>query len=224
VARRAGAGRDPRADGRRHLAPLAVHDARLQHGSVPGRAPQSRVLPRAVQRLRLCCGPHLLHEDHLDLEAQLDLLSLAADLNARRGYRFRSIDAASWDQDLKHVYELCRHSFATYWSVSESTFEEFSNIYDRWLRRVGADNIVLALDPSSAVVGLGLSVLGPADTLNIRTIAVLPHVSGFGLGQAIVAEHYRRAIAAGRTRVQHCLMGPTTPPQFWDRGLGQVTR
>ena len=159
-----------------------------------------------------------------NLEAQLGLLSMAADLNARRGYRFRSIDAASWDQDLKHVYELCRHSFATYWSVSESTFEEFSNIYDRWLRRVGADNIVLALDPSSAVAGLGLSVLGPADTLNIRTIAVLPHVSGFGLGQAIVAEHYRRAIAAGRTRVQHCLMGPTTPPQFWDRGLGQVTR
>ena len=67
-------------------------------------------------------------------------------------------------------------------------------------------------------------MLGPADTLNIRTIAVLPHCSGFGLGQAIVAEHYRRAIAAGLTRVQHCLMGPTTPPQFWDRGLGQVTR
>lgn len=159
-----------------------------------------------------------------DLEAQLALLSVAADLNARRGLSFRSIDAASWEQDLRHVYELCRHSFASHWSVSESTAEEFADIYNRWLRRCGPENIVLALDPSSAVVGLGLSMLGPADTLNIRTIAVLPHVSGFGLGQAIVAEHYRRAIAAGLTRVQHCLMGPTTPPQFWDRGLGQVTR
>lgn len=159
-----------------------------------------------------------------DLEAQLDLLSVAADLNARRGFRFRSIDEAHLDADLRHVYELCRHSFATYWSVSESTFEEFSSIYARWLKRVGAEHIVLALDPGSAVVGLGLSVLGPEDTLNIRTIAVLPHVAGFGLGKAIVAEHYRRAIAAGRVRIQHCLMGPTTPPQFWDRGLGQVTR
>lgn len=159
-----------------------------------------------------------------DLEAQLALLSVAADLNARRGLSFRSIDAASWEQDLRHVYELCRHSFASHWSVSESTAEEFADIYNRWLRRCGPENIVLALDPSSAVVGLGLSMLGPADTLNIRTIAVLPHVSGFGVGQAIVAEHYRRAIAAGLTRVQHCLMGPTTPPQFWDRGLGQVTR
>ena len=159
-----------------------------------------------------------------DLEAQLTVLSVAAELNARRGYRYRSISSEQWEADLRHVYDLCRHSFASYWSVSESTFEEFSDIYNRWLRRVGPEHIVLATDPSAAVVGLGLSVLGPEDTLNIRTVAVLPHCSGFGLGQAIVAEHYRRAIAAGVKRVQHCLMGPTTPPQFWDRGLGQVTR
>ena len=160
----------------------------------------------------------------VDLEGQLALLSVAADLNARRGYRYRSIEAAAWELELRHVYELCRHSFASHWSVSESTFEEFADIYNRWLKRCGPDNIVLAVDSRSSVVGLGLSMLGPADTLNIRTIAVLPHCSGFGLGQAIVAEHYRRAIAAGLKRVQHCLMGPTTPPQFWDRGLGQVTR
>lgn len=159
-----------------------------------------------------------------DPEAQLALLSVPSDLNARRGYRYRSIDADRWEDDLRHVYELCRHSFATYWSVSETTFEEFSNIYNRWLRRVGPENIVLAVDPSSAVVGLGLAVAGPEDTLSIRTVAVLPHVSGFGLGRAIVAEHYRRAIDAGYSRVQHCLMGPTTPPQFWDGGLGRVTR
>lgn len=159
-----------------------------------------------------------------DLEAQLALLSVPSDFNARRGYRYRSIDPERWEDDLRHVYELCRHSFATYWSVSETTFEEFANIYNRWLRRVGPENIVLAIDPSSAVVGLGLAVSGPENTLNIRTVAVLPHVSGFGLGRAIVAEHYRRAIAAGYSEVQHCLMGPTTPPQFWDAGLGRVTR
>jgi GNAT superfamily N-acetyltransferase len=160
----------------------------------------------------------------VDLEGQLGLLSVAADLNVRRGYRYRSINAASWRDDLRLVFELCRHSFASDWSVSESTFEEFSDIYNRWLRRVGPEHVLLAADPRSAVVGLGLSVLGPPDTLNIRTVAVLPHSTGFGLGRAIVAEHYRRAIAAGVKRVQHCLMGPTTPPQFWDRGLGQVTR
>ena len=160
----------------------------------------------------------------VDLDAQISVLSVAAELNARRGYLYRSINAANWRDDLRLVFELCRHSFASDWSVSESTFEEFADIYNRWLRRVGPEHVVLAADPRSAVVGLGLSVLGPPDTLNIRTVAVLPHSTGFGLGRAIVAEHYRRAIAAGLTRVQLCLMGPTTPPQLWDRGLGRVTR
>jgi GNAT superfamily N-acetyltransferase len=158
------------------------------------------------------------------LTAQLDLFAMADTLNAKRGYSFRGIDSDRWDADLRHVYELCRHSFATTWSVTETTFEEFADIYNRWLQRIGADAIVLAIDPAGAVVGLGLSVVGPEDTLNIRTVAVLPHASGFGLGQAIAAEHYRRAIAVGKRKVRHCLMGPNTPPQFWDHGLGRVTR
>ena len=159
-----------------------------------------------------------------DLEAQLKLLSMASALNAKRGYTFRNISEANWEEDLGYVYELCRHSFATTWSVSESTYEEFFDIYNRWLRRVGSDGIILACDSEGSVVGLGLAIVAPEDTLNIRTVAVLPYVGGFGLGQAIVAEHYRRAIAAGLKRVHHCLMGPNTPPQFWDHGLGHVTR
>jgi GNAT superfamily N-acetyltransferase len=160
----------------------------------------------------------------IELEAQLELLSVPAALAAKRGFAFCGLDPHGWQQDLRHVYELCRHSFATDWSVSETTFEEFADIYTRWLGRVGTDHIVLACDGGGDVVGLGLAVVAPADTLNIRTVAVLPHVSGFGLGRAIVAEQYRRAMASGLDKVHHCLMGPTTPPQFWDRGLGRVTR
>ena len=89
---------------------------------------------------------------------------------------------------------------------------------------MGPEHIVLALDKSKAVVGLGLAVVAPRDTLNIRTVAVYPHVAGFGLGQAIGAELYQRAIAASIKKVHHCLMSPNTPPQFWDHGLGSVTR
>lgn len=159
-----------------------------------------------------------------DLKSQLDLLSMASALNTKRGHTFRNIDQTNWEEDLRYVYELCRHSFATNWSVSESSCEEFFDIYNRWLRKVGHDGIVLACDSKGSVVGLGLAIVAPEDTLNIRTVAVLPHVGGFGLGQAIVAELYQRAIAAGLKQVHHCLMGPNTPPQFWDHGLGQVTR
>jgi GNAT superfamily N-acetyltransferase len=97
-------------------------------------------------------------------------------------------------------------------------------VYDRWLRRVGADDVVLATDPSGRVVGLGLAVRAPADTLNIRTIAILPDQHGYGLGQAIAATLYEKALAAGLKRVNHCLMGPLAPPQRWDHGHGVVTR
>jgi len=159
-----------------------------------------------------------------DLAAQQAHFAPAAALNARRGYSFRNVNRASWDDDLQHIYELCRHSFATRWSVTETTLEEFAEIYNRWLQRVGTEQIVLALDKSKAVVGLGLAVVGPADTINLRTVAVYPHAAGFGLGQAIGAELYRRAIDGGFKKAHHCLMSPNTPPQFWDHGLGRVTR
>ncbi len=159
-----------------------------------------------------------------NLEGQLARFSAPAALNAKRGYSFRNVNRAAWQDDLQHVYELCRHSFATRWSVTETTYEDFADVYNRWLRRVGSEQIVLAVDKAKAVVGLGLAVVAPQDTLNIRTVAVYPHAAGFGLGKAISAELYRRAIAAGFKKVNHCLMSPDTPPQFWDHGLGTVTR
>jgi ribosomal protein S18 acetylase RimI-like enzyme len=159
-----------------------------------------------------------------DLPAQLERFSTAVGLISKRGYSFRSFDQADWDGELKRLCELCGHSFATNWCVTPTTEEEFCDIYGRWLRRVGPNSILLALDKKDAVVGLGLAVSAPENTLNIRTIAILPDQHGYGLGQAITAELYRRAIAAGQTTVHHCLMGPLTPPQWWDHGHGVVTR
>jgi GNAT superfamily N-acetyltransferase len=159
-----------------------------------------------------------------DLQAQLERFATAGSLNRKRGYTFRAVDQSDWQAELARLWELCSHSFATSWCVTPTTSEEFCDIYDRWLRRVGSDSILLALDPDRRVVGLGLAVTAPENTLNIRTIAVLPDQYGYGLGQAIVAELYRRAIDAGQTTVHHCLMGPLTPPQRYDHGHGLVTR
>jgi GNAT superfamily N-acetyltransferase len=159
-----------------------------------------------------------------DLPTVLDRLRVAAGLNRKRGYTFRSLDRDHWDADMARLHELCRNSFASNWGVTSVSLEEFADIYNRWLRRVGADHVLLALDATGEVAGLGLAVVAPADTLNIRTLAVLPGHHGYGLGQAITAELYQRAIDAGHTAVQHCLMGPDAPPQRWDGGLGRVTR
>jgi hypothetical protein len=159
-----------------------------------------------------------------DLEAQLALFGTAEALNRKRGFRFRGLDRSRWEDELESLWQLCSHSFATTWCVTPTTREEFFDIYDRWLRRVGPDSIRLALDRDRRVAGLGLAVTSPEDTLNIRTIAVLPDQHGYGLGQAIAAELYRRALESGQKTVHHCLMGPLTPPQRYDHGLGVVTR
>ncbi len=159
-----------------------------------------------------------------DLPGQLGRFATAAALNQRRGYTFRSFDRDDWKGELRRLYVLCGHSFATSWCVTDTTEEEFCDIYARWLRRVGPGQIVLALDPNGEVVGLGLAVSQPEDTLNIRTIAILPDQHGYGLGQAITAELYRRAIADGQKTVNHCLMAPLSPPQRYDHGHGIVTR
>lgn len=159
-----------------------------------------------------------------DLPGQLARFATAATLNHRRGYTFRSFDRDDWEGELRRLYVLCGHSFATSWCVTRTTEEEFSDIYARWLRRVGPGHIVLAADPRGEVVGLGLAVSAPPETLNIRTIAILPDQHGYGLGQAIAAELYRRAIDSGQRTVNHCLMAPLSPPQRYDHGHGVVTR
>lgn len=159
-----------------------------------------------------------------DMPAQLERLHRAESFNKQRGIGYRNMERDNWESELSTLYELCRHSFASSWGVSETTREEFVSIYDRWLRRSGPDHIIFAVDGRGDVVGLGLAIVKPADTINMKTVAILPEQSGYGLGQAIAAELYRRALDAGQQQAQHCLMDPLSPVQHWDRGLGQVTR
>lgn len=159
-----------------------------------------------------------------NIESQQGRVKTARDLVRKRGYTFRNFDTSNWQEDIKSLHELCQHSFASNWGVTPIAFEEFSDIYNRWLTRISPGHILLAVDPEKKVVGLGLAVASPSDTLNIRTLAVLPGHYGYGLGRAIAAELYQRALDAGQTTVQHCLMGPDATPQRWDGGQAQVTR
>ena len=86
-------------------------------------------------------------EDFLSLpqmvEGQLERFKMATNLNRKRGYTFRNFDESHWKEDMVSLHELCRNSFATNWSVTPIAFEEFADIYDRRLRRVGPDHILL---------------------------------------------------------------------------------
>lgn len=159
-----------------------------------------------------------------DVHAQYERLLKPAHFNSKRGITYRALDHSRWAEELHSMYELCLHSFATNWSVTDTTAEEFYAIYDRWLKRAGPEHILFAVDPAGSIMGLGLALAAGSDTVCLKTIAVLPSQYGYGLGQAIGAEIYQRAIKRGFTKALHCLMDPMSPAQRWDGGLGIVER
>lgn len=192
--------------------------------SFPGEPRQPKYYPE----LFIACGFNRVRtfstKRITDIEGQMERLKTSRSLNRKRGYTFRNLDSSRWQEEIKSLHELCLHSFASNWSVTPVAYEEFEDIYDRWLTRVSPGHIILALDPEKNVAGLGLAVAAPSDTLNIRTLAVLPGQHGYGLGRAIAAELYQRALDGGQKVVQHCMMGPDSPPQRWDGGQAHVTR
>lgn len=53
-------------------------------------------------------------------------------------------------------------------------------------------------------------------------MGVLPPYRRMGIGKALVAEAYRRALAKGYRSAHHCLIREGSPAASFDAGLGRV--
>ena len=154
----------------------------------------------------------------------LNRLEQAAEQNRKRGIHFRRFNFDDMQEEMQRMFSLCLHSFQNYWAASDITEQQFLSLYTRWFTRIKPNHVLFVMDRDNAIVGMGLGLLAPADTLNIKSVAVLPNQYGFGLGQAIAAKLYRDAMDSGVKVMQHCLMDPWSPEQRWDGGTGEVTR
>ncbi len=143
-----------------------------------------------------------------------------------QGFSFRSFDPAALNAELALIYRLSLVSFRDNLFFVEIPEAEFRAMYVGLAVGVDPELLFFLLDPAGEPVGISFSVRDHCQpgTVNLKTFGVLPHVHGVGVGAALACETYRRFLAKGFTRVNHCLMRAGNRADQFDRGLAQVTR
>jgi len=166
-----------------------------------------------------------------------------------RGFTLRTLNLHRFHQELKILYAISRRIFADNFLYSDIGFEDFSALYrgaksilDEDLCWIGlapdgrpAGFVFLAPDYFRAVAAMRgranllaslrfLLAKGRPDTVNIKTLGVLPEYRRSGLAGALLWQAYQAAIARGYRGANHCLIKEGNPSHGLDRGFGRVIR
>ena len=143
-----------------------------------------------------------------------------------KGYRFRSIDPALMDSEIGLIYRLSLAAFSDNLFFTGISEAEFRALYAGAASRLDPELFVFLLDPQGEPVGLCFSTPDARmpSTVNLKTLGVLPHVRGEGVGAALAYEAYRRFERKGFLQVNHCLMRTGNRADQFDGGLGEITR
>lgn len=159
------------------------------------------------------------------------LLPRHADALAR-GFRFRSLQGEPLGPALHLLYRLAMGSCAKNWGYTEISEGEFLTLYGGAGVRLDPDLVLLAENREGEPVGFLLSFPntlpreiggnGNLPALNLMTVGILPPYRGMGLGKALVAEAYRRALRKGYRSAHHCLIREGTPAAAFDAGIGRI--
>jgi predicted N-acetyltransferase YhbS len=123
------------------------------------------------------------------------------------------MEPAAFDTELAQLYDVVMASFGRALLFAPISREEFMAQYAP-LRQVLIPQLVLLAEQAGRLVGFLLALPDLAqtqrgeavDTVILKTVAVLPEVSGAGLGSALVALAQERASAMGFRRAIHALM------------------
>jgi GNAT superfamily N-acetyltransferase len=147
---------------------------------------------------------HQLDVDHVYTSGALARLSSA-------GISIREFDSAQPEAELRRIYRLATMSFSRnllYSPISEDEFLEDG----RALLPILRPELVLLAERDGVPMGFLFAVpdiLGPQDTVIIKTTAVDPRASGQGVAGALVAFVHCRARQLGYRRAIHALMHET---------------
>jgi hypothetical protein len=142
------------------------------------------------------------------------------------GFTFRSFDHTCAPEELSLVYRLSLPIFRENLFFADTTEAEFRALYSGAAGALDPELLVFVLDAHGSAVGFAFAMIDHRlpDTANLKTMGVLPHVNGTGVGAALACEIYRRMLGKGVQRVNHCLMRVGNRADQFDRGQGAVTR
>ncbi len=168
---------------------------------------------------------------------------------SRSGVTFRSFDRARFDDELNLLYELSVSIFAGNYLYTPIAAADFKSLYAGAKTMTHPRLIWFALAPEGTPIGFVFSVPDyadalrgmngkrglaaklrflmrrrTADTLNIKTMGVVPGQRGTGLGAALMYKAYQGGVELGFQKANLCLVKEGNPSGRFDAGRGQIFR
>lgn len=145
-----------------------------------------------------------------DLSYEDAQVGRAGDRLHRAGVRLRSLDAGSFEEDLRRIYAVSVRSFVSNYLYTPLPEDAFLAQYTTIRERVRPELVLLA-ELDGEAVGYVFNVpdwlRGPAtETVIVKTVAVVPGRQVAGLGTWLVARAQIVARELGYRRVIHALM------------------
>jgi GNAT superfamily N-acetyltransferase len=161
----------------------------------------------------------------------------------------RRLEPRRFRQELRTIYELSRRIFNRNFLYTEIPEEEFYRIYAGARGLVDADLVWFARSPAGEDVGFlfaypdryrAVAAMGgkrnplamlrflrhrnDADTVDFKTLGVLPEHRRSGVAAALFHEGHRQAVEKGWLFANHCLIREGNPSGELDGGAGRVLR
>jgi len=129
------------------------------------------------------------------------------------GIRIRSLDPDIFMEELTRIYDLSIAGFRNNLLYTDISRDEFIRMYTQ-VQPFIRQELVLLAERDSEPVGFIFALPDmarirhghPADTVILKSMAVLPEMSGKGIGACLMAEVTNNARLSGFTRAIHALM------------------
>jgi GNAT superfamily N-acetyltransferase len=165
------------------------------------------------------------------------------------GYRLESLRPERFERELIRFYELSCRIFADNFLYNDISRHRFMELYSGTRALIDADLIRFAVAPDGSDAGFlfalpdrfravaamkgsrGLAarlrflvLRGRADTVNLKSLGVVPEHRRSGLGAALMHCGYHTALAKGYRRANLCLILDDNPSGKLDAGCGSLLR
>ena len=143
-----------------------------------------------------------------------------------QGFAFRPLNPAALAEELSLIYRLSLAMFRENHFFVEISESEFGSLYAGTGAALDPDLLLFAIDPTGEAAGFCFTFTDQRcpGTAHLKTMGLLPARRGQGLGAALSYQVYRRLVAMGFGRINHCLMREGNRGDQFDRGAAPVTR
>lgn len=185
---------------------------------------------------------------------RVDSAAVVAALEPKRqaalaaGYRLRPLDLGRFPDELRRIYAMSRVVFARNFLYTDIPEAEFLALYEGTRALLDRELVWFAQAPTGEDAGFlfafpdrfravaamrgGRNLLAKlrflmnrgTDTVNFKTIGVLPGHRRAGLGAALMCQGHRSALEKGYRKANHCLFREGNPSGELDGGSGKLLR